>query len=43
MSDLSSLEVCFDHKKTVVVEISDHSLQDRVKIHVQDNNERSTT
>ena len=26
MSNLSSLEICFDHKKPVVVEISNHSL-----------------
>ena len=26
MSNLSSLEICFDHKKSVVVEISNHSL-----------------
>lgn len=28
MSHLSSLKVCFDHKKSVVVEVSNHGLQD---------------
>ena len=31
-SHLGSLEICFDHKKSVVVEISDHSLKDGIEI-----------